>query len=164
MVIVSAKVSKQKILLGLLIAVCVIVLLVFLVGKSEESTPQTETQEQAQPTVQSLNGGTNDERIAFLASFGWEVEPTPSETQEVRIPQEFNDVFTRYNQIQQEQGFDLSEFAGKTAKRYVYSISNYPDGSIDHYATILVHKNKIIGGDVTSSAQGGTMHGFAMPG
>ena len=157
MVIVSAKVSKRKILMGVIAAVCVILLLVFLCSKAEESTG-TE-----QNPVQTLEAATNEERIAFLASFGWEVQETPIETQEVRIPEEFNDVFTRYNQLQQSQGFDLLDYAGKAAKRYVYAISNYPDGSQDYYATVLVHKNKIIGGDVTSTAQGGRMHGFAMP-
>ena len=158
MVIVSAKVNKRKVLLGLIAAVCVILLLAVLLGKAEDSA-QSPPQEQSI----TLNGGTNEERLAFLESHGWQVEETPTETQEVRIPQEFNEVFSRYNELQKEQGFDLSEFAGKTAKRYVYAVTNYPDGSDGHFATILVYKNKIIGGDVTGSAQNGGIHGFAMP-
>lgn len=160
MVIVSAKVSKRKILLGLVIAICVVVLLSFLIGRSEES-PQPPAQ---QTMEQDLDGGSNEKRLGFLKSYGWDVSQTPTETQEVRIPQEFNEVFTRYNELQKAQGFDLQAFAGKTAKRYVYAINNYPGGSQDHYATVLVHKNKIIGGDVTSTAEGGSMHGFEMPG
>lgn len=159
MVIVSAKVSKRKILLGLVIAICVVILLSFLIGRSEEPS-QAPTQ---QTVEQDLDGGSNEKRLGFLKSYGWEVSQTPTETQEVRIPQEFNDVFTRYNELQKAQGFDLQAFAGKTAKRYVYAITNYPGGSQDHYATVLVHKNKIIGGDVTSTAEGGSMHGFEMP-
>ena len=155
MVIVSAKVSKRKILTGVIAAVCVIVLLVVLFSKAGDSTTEE--------PVQTGQAATNEERIAFLNSFGWEVNETPTETQEVRIPEEFNDVFTRYNQLQQSQGYDLAEYAGKAVKRYVYAITNYPGGSQDHYATLLVYKNKIIGGDVTSTAQGGGMHGFAMP-
>ena len=162
MVIVSAKISKRKVLIGILAAVCVILLLSFLLKKSEEPTQNPQIPEQAQ--AQNLEGGSNDDRLAFLNSYGWEVDATPTETQEVRIPQEFNDVFTRYNELQKEQGFDLSEFAGKTAKRYVYAVTNYPGGSSDHFATVLVHKNKIIGGDVTSTGQGGSMHGFELPG
>lgn len=158
MVIVSAKVSKKKMLLGLLAAAAVIALLVFLCRQSEERPAPDGSSEQA------LDGATNDARVAYLASFGWEADPTPVQTQEVLIPEEFNDVFTRYNQLQQSQGFDLRDYAGKSAKRYVYSITNYPGGSTDYFATVLVHRNQIIGGDVTSSAQGGTMHGFAMPG
>ena len=157
MMIVSAKVSKRKILTGFLVAVGVIALLAFLLQKSEEpaNTPSQD--------VTSTAASTNEERIAYLASYGWQVLETPTETQEVRIPEEFNDVFTRYNQLQQSMGFDLSQYAGKTAKRYVYAVTNHPDGSPDHYATLLVHKNKVIGGDVTSTAQGGTMHSFVMP-
>lgn len=158
MVIVSAKISKRKVLLGLLAAVCVILLLALLLGKADEPALQPSEEQ----TV-TLNGGSNEERLAFLQSYGWQAEVTPTETQEVRIPQEFNEVFTRYNELQKEQGFDLSEYAGKTAKRYVYALTNHPDNSDTHYATILVHKNKIIGGDVASSAQGGSLHGFKMP-
>jgi len=157
MMIVSAKISKQKLLIGLLAAVGVIVLLVILLGASSGQAVESEA------VVPSMDGATNEDRVAFLQSFGWQVAETPTETQEVRIPEEFNEVFTRYNQLQQSQGFDLSRQAGKAAKRYVYAITNYPDGSPDHYATVLVHKNKIIGGDVNSTAEGGKMHGFARP-
>ena len=156
MMIVSAKVSKRNLLTALLAAVGVIALLVVLLTKSEE--PQAPSE----PVSRTLSGATNEDRIAFLQSFGWQVDQTPSETQEVRIPEEFNDVFTRYNQLQQSQGFDLSQQAGKSAKRYVYTITNYPGGANGYRATVLVHKNKIIGGDVTGTA-GGKMHGFAMP-
>jgi len=159
MMIVSAKVSKRKLLLGLLAAVAVIVLLVVLLNKSEEPVqPAPETD-----PAQALSAGSNEDRIAYLQSFGWQVQETPTETQEVRIPEEFNDVFTRYNQLQQSQGFDLSRYGGKAVKRYVYTITNYPGGSQDHCATVLVYRNKIIGGDVASRAEGGRMHGFAMP-
>lgn len=157
MMIVSAKISKQKLIFGLLAAVGVIALLVVLLTASEEPKLPSET------VSQTLDGATNEDRVAFLQSFGWQVANTPTQTQEVRIPDAFNEVFTRYNQLQQTQGFDLSQQAGKPAKRYVYAITNYPGGSTDCYATVLVHKNKIIGGDVTNSAKGGKMHGFAMP-
>ena len=156
MVIVSAKVSKRKILAGVLAAAAVIALLVFLFTKSEEpSAPED--------PAQILEAATNEARVAYLQSFGWQVQETPTETQEVRIPEEFNEVFTRYNQLQQSMGFDLSDYAGKSAKRYVYAVTNHPSGNPDYYATVLIYKNKIIGGDVTSTAQGGKMHGFEMP-
>lgn len=157
MMIVSAKLSKRKLLTGLLAAVGVIALLIVLLTASDEPAVPSE------PVSQTLDGATNEDRVAFLQSFGWQVAETPTETQEVRIPEEFNEVFTRYNQLQQTQGFDLSQQAGKAAKRYVYAITNYPGGGTDYCATVLVHRNKIIGGDVTSRAEGGKMHGFAMP-
>ena len=157
MMIVSAKLSKRKILAGLLAAAGVIALLVVLLTASEEPAAPSEP-----TTSPTLDGATNEDRVAFLQSFGWQVSETPTETQEVRIPEEFNEVFTRYNQLQLSQGFDLSRQAGKAAKRYVYTISNHPNGT-DYRATVLVYRNKIIGGDISSSSRGGKIHGFDMP-
>jgi len=157
MVILSAKVSKRKILTGLLVAAAVIVLLVYLCNKAD--TPSAEEEQ----TEQTMDAGTNEGRIAFLASYGWAVAEAPTETQEVRVPEEFNDVFTRYNNLQKSQGFDLEPLAGKTLKRYVYRITNYPGGGENCYATVLVHKGKIVGGDVSCTDQGGKMHGFSLP-
>ena len=156
MMIVSARVSKRKVLTGILVAVGVILLLVFLCQKADADAPAP-TEEAAV----SNEAGTNEQRLAFLRAFGWEVADAPAETQEVRIPETFNEVFTRYNQLQQSQGYDLEPYAGKTVKRYVYAITNHPNGE-NYYATVLVHKNQIIGGDITGTGAGGTMHGFQM--
>ncbi len=157
MLIVSAKVSKRKLLTGLIVAVGIILLLVFLCGRADAGV--TEPSEDNQVTAEV---STNQQRLAFLQSFGWEVSETPHETQEVRIPETFNEVFSRYNRLQQSQGYDLEPFAGKSAKRYVYRILNHPNGA-DYFATLLIHKDEVIGGDITGTGQGGSMHGFAMP-
>ena len=157
MLILSAKVSKRKILIGILVAAAVIALMVYLCRSADTEAAPPESGE----TV--ADAGSNEGRIAFLASYGWEVSNTPTETQEVRIPETFNDVFSRYNQLQQSQGFDLLPLAGKTVKRYVYAITNYPDGREDCYATVLVHKNKVVGGDISCTSEGGKVHGFALP-
>ena len=52
-------------------------------------------------------GATRNSGRPILQSFGWEVEPQASETREVMIPAEFNDVYTTYNEMQKAQGFDL---------------------------------------------------------
>ena len=106
MVIMSAKVSKRKVLTGLIVAVAVVVLLAVLLGKAGEA-PAASVQESA---AAEIDAGSNEGRVAFLQSFGWEVAETPVETQEVKIPVEFNNVFTRYNQLQQSQGYDLSQY------------------------------------------------------
>ena len=112
MVVMTAKVSKAK-----LIAVfCVLAAVICIVAYAlfgESSAPET-----------PANAADNDARIAFLASYGWEVDPTPTEMQDVRIPEEMNDVFTAYNKLQRTQGFDLTKFSGQTAQRYVYQITN----------------------------------------
>ena len=57
-----------------------------------------------------------------------------------------------------------AKYSGKTLRRYVYTVTNYPaaDGG-PYYATVLVYKNEGAGGDVCSAAQNGVMHSFTMP-
>ena len=161
MVIMTAKVSKSKLIaIALIVLVAVILLVVCLTNSGKSgSAPAAENAAQAAPSELK----TNDDRVAYLASYGWEVAQEPVQTQEVRIPTEPSEVFERYNDLQVSQGFDLHNYAGKSVKRYVYQISNYPDTEDTYYATLLVYKSAVIGGDVSSSAQGGVMHSLCMP-
>ena len=98
--------------------------------------------------------------MEFLTSAGYTVAQEPVRTQEVRIPEEFNEVYTQYNAIQQSQGFDLTKYQGKTIMQYVYQVENYPgENSEPVYATLLLYKNKLIGADLS---RGGT-EGFLRP-
>ena len=54
----------------------------------------------------------------------------------------------------------LSKFAGKKVMRYVYEITNFPDAREPVYATVLVYRDKIIGGDITDTTPGGKVQGF----
>lgn len=156
MVMVTAKLSKGKLLvIGLLVVAAAVVLAVCLGGSGKAPA-----QEQA-PAAAADGIRTNEDRIAYLQSYGWQVSEEPTQMQEVRIPTETNEVFTRYNDLQISQGFDLTEFAGKTVKRYVYEVKNHPGDDGIWYATVLVYKNNVIGGDVASADQKGVMHGFA---
>jgi hypothetical protein len=106
---------------------------------------------------------TNEERLAFIKSFGWEVEEDPAEVLEVIIPAEFDDVYSRYNDIQKLQGCDLKGFAGERCKRYSYTVTNYPGVEGEVRFNSLVHKDKMIGGDVCSLEPNGFLHGFEAP-
>ena len=159
MVILTAKVSKGKLAAIVLLILFVVVLLAVLLKNADEPTPGTDGEQ----TVSASEVRTNEDRVAYLAQFGWEVSAEPVQTQEVRIPTEPSEVFERYNDLQISQGFDLHEYSGKSVKRYVYEITNYPNSEDTYYATLLIYKNAVIGGDVCSSAQGGTMHSLNMP-
>ena len=105
----------------------------------------------------------NDGRVRFLESFGWSVTTTPVESSQVRIPGETSQVFDRYNALQKSQGYDLTAYAGKTVMRYVYKINNYPNATEPVYATLLIYKDQVSGGDITDTAAKGTIQGFKMP-
>ena len=151
MMVMTAKVNLKKVLLALAAVAALVLALIALLGGSES------TQTSA-PTMSS-----NDARVKFLTDFGWEVTTSPVESSQVKIPGESSPVFDRYNNLQKSQGYDLSKFAGKKVMRYVYKINNYPGATEPVYATLLIYKNEIIGGDVTDSAPNGQIRGFKMP-
>ena len=151
MLVMTAKVNKKKILMIIAAVLVAIAGLVLLFG-GNDSTPTAST---------GVAG--NDARVTFLKSFGWEVTTSPVESGQVRIPETGNDVFNRYNELQKNQGYDLSAYAGKTVMRYVYQINNYPNATAPVYATLLIYKNQVIGGDVTNTAANGGIRGFKMP-
>ncbi len=102
----------------------------------------------------------DEERVAYLASYGWQVSEKPTESQTVTLPKDFDKVFAAYNELQKQQGFDLSEYAGKTVERYTYTVENYPDYDGTVYANLLVSRGRVIGGDVCSAEANGFLHGF----
>lgn len=153
MFVLTAKLSKSKLIAAGVILIAAVLLIVLLA-----------TTDASPVTSETPIGGTNDERVAFLATFGWSVNAEPVEAQKVRIPDTAdNEVFARYNDLQKSQGFDLTEYAGKEVMRYVYEILNYPEASAPVYASVLVYDGIIIGGDVTNTAPDGMIHGFARP-
>ena len=99
----------------------------------------------------------------FLSQYGWEVESEPFEECEITIPKEFDKVMTSYNEIQKQQGLDLSKYAKKSAKRYTYKITNYPDYNGTVYANVIVYRDKVISGDICSADAKGFIHTLKMP-
>ena len=148
MIMMTAKVNIKKILIGLIAAVALIIGLISLLG-GKDSNPTAVT------TMSD-----NDSRVQFLESQGWEVTTSPKEASQVKIPEEQSPVYSRYNELQKSQGYDLSQYAGKTVMRYVYEVNNYPGAEQPVYATLLVYKNQIIGGDVTNTAEKGAVRGL----
>ena len=102
----------------------------------------------------------NEDRIAFLKQFGWEVSTEETESEQVTIPAEFDKVFSGYNEIQKRQGLDLAKYKGKTMMRYTYDVTNYPEYEGKVQANILVYRGKVVGGDICSADINGFIHGF----
>lgn len=106
---------------------------------------------------------TNEDRVAYLESYGWTVSGEPVSVEELVIPEEFDETYSQYLELQTGQGFDLTQYCGKRVKRYTYAITNYPTGETGVQAGLLIFKNTVIGGDVLSSQLGGFIHGLQMP-
>ena len=103
---------------------------------------------------------TNEDRVNFLSQFGWQVKSDPVSSEKIRLPDTFDKVLMGYNEIQKNQGLDLSRYKGKELVRYTYEITNYKDYDGVVYATVLTYRNKVVGGDICSADTGGFIHGF----
>ena len=152
MMMMTAKVNIKKVLIGLIAAVALIIALVSLLGGADADPAAVTTMSD------------NDSRVRFLESQGWQGTTSPKEASQVKIPTEQSPVYSRYNDLQKSQGYDLTQYAGKTVMRYVYEIQNYPGAEQPVYATLLIYKNQIIGGDVTNTAEKGAIQGLKKPG
>lgn len=76
---------------------------------------------------------TNEQRVALLRDCGWEVIEEPRGEREVQIPEEFDEVYESYNQIQLAQGLDLAPYKGRRATLYTYEITNHPERRAGRY-------------------------------
>ena len=143
MMVMTAKVNMKRILLILSAIAAVILALILMLDDSQPTAAQASAPPQ-------LSG--NDARVKFLTDFGWDVTTSPKESSQVKIPDEAGEMFDRYNTLQKAQGYDLTRYAGKKVMRYVYQINNYPGASAPVYATLLIYKDAVIGGDITDTS------------
>ena len=147
MMVMTAKVNLKKIAIILAAAAGILVALILMLGGGSTTT--------AAPAISN-----NDSRVQFLTDLGWEVSTSPVESSQVKIPTEQTEIYQRYNTLQKSQGYDLSQYAGKTVMRYVYKINNFPNATEPVYATLLIYKNQVIGGDITDTGAKGVVQGF----
>ncbi|MCR5207589.1 MAG: DUF4830 domain-containing protein [Eubacterium sp.] len=130
--------AKPKTLFGAVLALTgiIVIILTFTVNHPEK----------AENVNKSISCSTADERRAFLSSYGYEADGS-EEKKEITVPSEFNAVYTDYNKIQKQQGFDLEPYKGKSAVIYTYKITNYKNNP-NVTANLVVFDGKLIGADL----------------
>ena len=134
--------------------------LIFLVPSySEKTTKEIATMNE---NITFNNVKSSDDAIKFLSQYGWTVNENPIEECEITIPKEFDKVMTTYNEIQKQQGLDLTKYQRKSAKRYTFQVTNYPDYEGTVYANVIVYRDKVIAGDICSSDSRGFIQTLSM--
>lgn len=109
-----------------------------------------------------IPGGTNQQRLEYIQSFGWNTGITHCELEEVRIPVNFDEVYEEYNDLQKKQGFDLRKYRAHSVKKYTYEISRTDDDLVQLLANLLVENGVIIGADICSAEAGGMTAALAV--
>lgn len=162
MFVYSMRAGTIRFIAIIAIALAVLLALVAFVPELQPVAAASDAVEESE-TINYEKIRDNEDRIAFLAQFGWTVESEPVEATTVAIPREFDKVFSAYNELQRAQGLDLTAHAGRTVERYTYTVTNYTgyDGVV--LANLLVHRGRVIGGDICAAEAGGFLHGFKAP-
>ncbi|MBR3995441.1 MAG: DUF4830 domain-containing protein [Clostridia bacterium] len=164
MFVYSLKASKLKVFgLTLLCAIVLGIALTFIMhGRDNNYDLPTVA---AQGKDVRFDGIKTDEDLHnFIASLGIQVKTPAYNKTDVDLPRVFDAVYVKYNDIQKQQGFDLSKYCGKTLTRYTFEMTNYPlpedsaQGKV--YLTLFVYKNKVVGGDISSRDNGGFVSTF----
>ena len=105
------------------------------------------------------NVTTTQGRVDYLSAQGWTVDPETETEQTVTLPRSFPGVFEEYNEVQLQQGFDLRPYGGLSCTVYSYIVTDY-DSPDTVLASVYLYKNRIIAGDIHSTAMDGFMHGI----
>ena len=103
--------------------------------------------------VHAVNAAVNENRVEFISQLGLAVDKENYFVKSVIIPTNFNDVYLQYNELQKSAGYNLEEYAGETVTQYTYYIENSDTEKVN----LLVYKQKIIGGDISSARLDGSM-------
>ena len=154
MVIMTAKVPKRRLLLIVLLLIAAAVVLALCLRGAGGETEK--------PAKTGTQGATNEARIAFLESYGWQVEPEPVETLSLTLPKELEEPYLSYNVLQRAQGFDLEPGCGKTVERCTYTVKNHPSGKVCQ-ADLYICGGEIVAGDILCTGEGGFIAPLAFP-
>lgn len=136
MLIWTARFSRKKAVLTVIAFGVLMAVLIVLTGRmpSESATP---------PRLSD-----NTQRIEYLQSLGWEVEPEPLETLQFLLPDPLEEPYLTYNQLQLSQGFDLTDCSGKQVTRYTYAVTNHPDRPNGVQANLYICEEIPVAGDL----------------
>jgi len=150
MYVIHIKSRKKVVLLTFAALLLTAVLALILPGcRAEDNTP--------------IAAGTEEQRLAYLTSLGWETGQTPIETLDLQLPASLDDGWAAYAQLQQDQNLPFADFAGQTVRRYTYAVTNYPGVEKGVQVNLYVANDQLVGGDIISTGKNSFQTGLAFP-
>ena len=116
--------------------------------------------EETVETVSFSRVKTDEDRLKLLTDLGWKTTGEVVEEESFTLPETFDRVLLGYNEIQKDQGLDLTRYRKKKVTRYTYEITNYPDYEGRVYANLIVWRGRVIAGDISSADPMGFVRGL----
>lgn len=150
MYVIHIKSRKKVVLLTFIALLLTAVLALILPGCRPVETPP-------------IAAGTEEQRLSYLSSLGWETSQTPVETLDLQLPEKLDGDWKEYVELQEAQGLPFSAFAGQTVRRYTYTVTNYPGVDKGVQVNLYVVDDQLIGGDIISTGKDSFQSGLAFP-
>ena len=136
MLIWTARFSRKKAVISVIIFGIMMVVLILLTGRPFKDNTTS-------PILED-----NTQRTSYLQSLGWNVESEPVETLQFLFPDTLEEPYLSYNELQLAQGFDLAVCCGKQVIRYTYAITNYPGHTEGVQVNLYVCNEALVAGDI----------------
>ena len=153
--IITAKLTKAKAAAIVLAGGALLCALIFAAGQLHQRNTS------ALPSPHNISD--NDARVRYLADWGWDAAPSATETLDLVLPQTLNDAYAAYNELQAENGMDLSACCGKRVKRYTYAVHNYPGQPEGVQANLYLCGDTVVAGDIFSTGADGFISSLHYP-
>lgn len=155
MFLFSLKSLKGKFIL--LLAVVIAAIIVCAVLSSDEPN---ENEPVTSVNAIDYSAQTQTEQLEFIASLGYTVNTEPDKVEDVVIPEEFDDIYTQYNDLQKSADLDLTHYKGCNAKKWTYTVTDYPgyENRDCIKINLLIYNGRVIGGDICSVQLDGFMN------
>lgn len=153
MFIVTAKAPKRRHLLSAALIVLLIVAVPLLLRMRKTDTDSAD----------ELRAETNEARVKYLESLGWDVDTQPVESLRLTLPEELVEPYRSYNGLQLTQGFDLTPFLGETLERHTYAVRNYPNRPNGCQADLYLSEGFIVAGDIVCAGADGFIAPLEFP-
>lgn len=152
MMIFTAKLSRKKAALAVLVFGLLCAGLILLIGHTPNDTVQ-----------EPLRLSTSQDCADYLTSQGWDVFPEPVETLQFLLPEVLEEPYLSYNALQLTQGYDLSSCCGKQLTRLTFTVTNYPNRPDGVQANLYLCEEQLVAGDILCSGENGFQVGLTYP-
>lgn len=139
---------------------CLALALLFGVAVATDAGLVAQGEEAVVETISYGRVKTEEDRLKFLGELGWQTTGQVVEQESFTLPDTFDRVLLGYNEIQKDQGLDLTRYRKKKVTRYTYEVTNYPDYEGKVYANLIVWRGRIVAGDISSADPMGFVQGL----
>ena len=139
---------------------CLALALLFGVAVATDAGLVASGEEAVVETISYGRVKTEEDRLKFLSELGWQTTGQVVDQESFTLPATFDRVLLGYNEIQKDQGLDLTRYRKKKVTRYTYEVTNYPDYEGKVYANLIVWRGRIVAGDISSADPMGFVQGL----